>query len=329
MRLATLNNGSRDGELILVSHSSDRFCRAADIAKTLQQALDDWSKVEASLRQRALQLEGGMDAEPLNPRHLLAPLPRAYEWLDGSLYLNHVELVRRARGAAIPDSLRHEPLVYQGGSGVLLAPCQPFELPDASWGLDFEAELCVVVSDVAQATSASQARQAIRLLMLANDWSYRNLIPNELSKGFGFVISKPATAFAPFAVTPDELGAAFDGERVHLPVLSHRDDVEVGAVQAGDEMHFSFCDLIEFVCRTRSLVAGTILGSGTVSNRDASRGASCIAELRMRELFTHQHASTPFLSPGERVRIEVRDGSGWNVFGSIEQQVLQPQEASR
>ncbi len=326
MKLATLRNGSRDGALIVVSRDGERFCRAHEVAATLQQALDDWKARSPGLLQLAEDLErgklGSTEIEPLDTTRLMAPLPRAYEWLDGSAFLNHVELVRKARGAEIPDFLEREPLMYQGGSGVLLGPRQDVVLPNPEWGLDYEAEVCVVVDDVQQGIMAGEAQGAIRLLMLANDLSYRNLIPGELRKGFGFVISKPATAFSPFAITPDELGDAFVDGRVHLPLCSYVNDELKGQPLAGDEMHFSFNDLIAHVCQTRCLVAGTIVGSGTVSNRDPSRGVSCLAELRMREILDTGKPTTPFLDYGDRVRIEMRSASDENLFGSIEQEVV-------
>jgi fumarylacetoacetate (FAA) hydrolase len=329
VRLATLRDGTRDGALIVVSRSAERYALATSICATLQAALDDWDVHEPRLRELAAQLESrlsevhnAVQGEALDTARLLAPLPRAYEWLDGSAFLNHVELVRRARGAELPASLRTDPLIYQGGSGVLLGAREPLVLPDPSWGLDYEAEVCVVVRDVARGSSAELATGAITLLMLANDVSYRNLIPEELSKGFGFVISKPATVFSPFAITPDELGPAYSGGRVHLALSSFVNGQRMGEPEAGEEMHFSFADLIAHVCRTRALVAGTIVGSGTVSNRDRSRGVSCLAELRMHELLERGRAETPFLDYGDRVRIEMLDREGRNLFGSIEQEVV-------
>lgn len=321
MRLATLRDGSRDGRLVLVARSGDRVLDASRVAPTLQAALDDWEKCEPDLRTLSELLERGT-GDRLDSARLMAPLPRAYEWLDGSAFLNHVELVRRARGAEMPPSLYEEPLMYQGGSGCLLGANDDFVLPDEEWGLDLEAEVACVLGDVARGTLAASAVASVRLLLLANDWSYRNLIPGELGKGFGFVVSKPATAFSPFAVTPDELGPAWKDGRVHLPLVSELNGERLGDPDAGAEMHFSFYELIAHVARTRSLVAGTILGSGTVSNRDEARGVSCLAEKRTRELLEHGQVSTPFLHAGDRVRIEMRDGEGWNIFGSIEQRVV-------
>lgn len=326
MRLATLRDGSRDGRLALVSRSGERLLEVRRVAPTLQAALDDWERVEPDLRTLADLLERGT-GERVVPGKFMAPLPRAYEWLDGSAFLTHVELVRRARGAELPPSLYDDPLVYQGGSGCLLGPTEPFVLPDESWGLDLEAEVACVLGDVPRGTTVGEAQDKVRLLLLANDWSYRNLVPNELGKGFGFVVSKPATAFSPFAVTPDELGPAWKEGRVHLPLLSELNGERLGDPSAGSEMHFSFFELIAHVARTRSLTAGTLLGSGTVSNRDPARGVSCLAERRVREQLEQGKATTPFLKSGDRVRIEMRDGRGWNVFGSIEQEVVAESKA--
>jgi fumarylacetoacetate (FAA) hydrolase len=325
LRLATLEDGSRDGRLVLVSRSAERILDASRVARTLQAALDDWSRVEPELRMLAELLERGMGDK--TQASFLAPLPRAYEWLDGSAFLNHVELVRRARGAEMPPSLLDDPLMYQGGSGCFLGPNEPFVLPDPNWGLDLEAEVACVLADVPRGTTAGEAQDKVRLLLLVNDWSYRNLIPNELGKGFGFLLSKPASAFSPFAVTPDELGDAWAGGRVHLPLVSELNGQRLGDPEAGPEMHFSFYQLIAHVARTRSLVAGTVLGSGTVSNRDPARGVSCLAERRMREKIEQGEAKTAFLQVGDRVRIEMLDKKGWNVFGSIEQEVVAESEA--
>jgi fumarylacetoacetate (FAA) hydrolase len=320
VRLATLKDGSRDGRLVLVARNGERVLDTRRVVPTLQAALDDWDRVEPELRTLAELLERGMGEKARGA--FMAPLPRAYEWLDGSAFLNHVELVRRARGAEMPPSLYDDPLMYQGGSGCLLGPNDEFVLPDESWGLDLEAEVACVLSDVPRGTTVGEAQSKVRLLLLANDWSYRNLIPNELGKGFGFVLSKPATAFSPCAVTVDELGAAWSGGRIHLPLVSELNGERLGDPDAGSEMHFSFFQLIAHVARTRSLTAGTIVGSGTVSNRDPARGVSCLAERRMREKLELGEMKTRFLRAGDRVRIEMLDKKGWNVFGSIEQEVV-------
>ncbi len=323
MKLATLCDGTRDGALVVASRDGTRFARAVDVAHSLQCALDDWQRAAPELERLFAALEDGRtDAEPLDFSRLLAPLPRAYEWVDGSAYLSHIKLVRKARGAMPPATLLTDPLVYQGGSGILLGPRSPLELPDKAWGLDFEAEVAVVLGDTPRGVCAGDAERHVHLLTLANDVTYRELVPSELAKGFGFFCSKPATAFAPFAVTPDELDGAWKGGRVHLRLRSYLNGALVGDPEAGDPMHFSFFDLIEHATKTRGFTAGTILGSGTVANEDIARGVSCLAELRMREVLEGGRATTPFLQPGDRVRIEMRNADGENVFGSIEQEVV-------
>ena len=324
MRLATLDDGSRDGTLVVVHPNGRRLLPARAIAPTLQAALDDWPRVSSALEALAATLRerDPNDGEPLEPERLLAPLPRAYEWIDGSAFLHHVRLARQARGAEVPSTLATDPLVYQGGSGVLLAPRAPLVLGDPAWGLDFEAEIAVVLADTPRGTRAAAAGGYVRLLMLANDVTYRNLVPAELAKGFGFLCSKPATAFSPFAITPDELGTAWRDGRVHLRIRTYRGSELQGDPDAGEGMHFSFYDLIAHITQTRALTAGTILGSGTVSNVDAARGVACLAEKRMREQLEHGEMRTPFLRAGERVRIEMIGPSSQNLFGSIEQEVV-------
>jgi len=322
MRLATLRDGSRDGALIVVDPSGSRYIAATDVAPTLQSALDTWRVEESRLRALAETLaklpERGL---PLDVADLAAPLPRAYEWVDGSAYVNHVRLVRKARGAEPPADLLETPLVYQGGSGVMLGPTAPLELPEPSWDLDFESEVAVVLGDVPLATTAAQAGKYVRLLLLANDATYRGLVAPELARGFGFFQSKPATAFSPFAVTPDELGAAYDGGRVHLRLRTELNGELVGDVDAGPEMHFSFFELVAHIAKTRAFVAGTILGSGTVSNAAPERGISCLVERRARETIEQGAPKTPYLRSGDRVRIEMLDVTGRSVFGAIEQVV--------
>jgi fumarylacetoacetate (FAA) hydrolase len=325
VRLATLRDGSRDGRLVVVRRDGEAVLEVSRIARTLQEALDHWDERAPSLRALAASLDGGdVDGEPLDPDALAAPLPRAYEWVDGSAYLNHVRLVRRSRGATPPASLETDPLVYQGGSGVLLAPTEDIPLPDPAWGLDFEGEVCVVLGDVPHGTVAADAGRFVRLLCLANDLTYRNLVPEELAKGFGFFQSKPATAFSPFAVTPDELGPAWRSGRVHLRIVVRWNGKIVGDLDAGPDMHFSFHDLIAHLARTRAFTAGTILGSGTISNAGSGRGFSCIAEQRAQDLIDHGEARTPFMAPGDSVEIEMRDGAGRNLFGTISQRVVSP-----
>jgi fumarylacetoacetate (FAA) hydrolase len=323
VRLATLRNGSRDGELIVVDGASRRFARVGHVAPDLQSALDDWARASPALEELSSRLERGeVSGHALEVAQLSAPLPRAYEWIDASSYLHHVLLARRARGAPPPPGLDVDPLVYQGGSGVLLAATDPLELPDAAWGLDFEAEVCVVLGDVPRGVAREHAAPHVRLLMLANDVTYRHLVPRELEKGFGFFQSKPATAFSPFAVTPDELGPSFQDGRAQLHLHTTYNGVLVGDTETGPEMHFSFFDLIAHIAKTRAFTAGTILGSGTVSNRDRSRGVSCLVERRMLETLELGAPKTPFMTRGDTIRIEAFDAANRSVFGAIDQTVV-------
>lgn len=325
MKLGTLRAGGRDGTLIVATRDGARYAAATGIAPTLQAALDDWTRAEPLLRELSERLErGAAPSEPLDVRALHAPLPRAYEWVDGSAFLNHVILVRKARGAEPPETLRSDPLVYQGGSGVLLGPTEEIRLVDAAWGLDFEAEVCAILDDTPLGTRASDAASHVKLLMLANDVTLRNLVPAELAKSFGFFQSKPATAFSPFAVTPDELGAAWHDGRVHLRLRTTYNGAVVGDTDAGPEMHFSFFDLIQHLAKTRAFTAGTIVGSGTVSNADRERGISCLAERRMIETIESGKPSTPFMKVGDTVEIEMRAPDGSSLFGRIAQKVVQP-----
>jgi fumarylacetoacetate (FAA) hydrolase len=342
MKLATLRDGSRDGRLLVVRRDGEAGMPAPAPWRTLQRALDDWAAAEPALRAIAGELDrGAHDGLPIDPVRLGAPLPRAYEWIDGSAYLNHVILVRRARGAQPPPTLTTDPLIYQGGSGDMLGPRDAIELRDPAWGLDYESEVCVVLDDMPIGTSAGDAARHVRLVMLANDCTLRNLVPDELAKGFGFFQSKPATAFSPFAATPDELEAsgAWQGGRFHGRVRSTYtrarsiargdgaseppggNDQVLGDCDAGPEMHFSFFDLIGHLAKTRRFTAGTILGSGTVSNADRSRGVSCLAERRMIEIIETGTPATPFMSVGDRIRIEA-DVAGESPFGAIDQRVV-------
>jgi fumarylacetoacetate (FAA) hydrolase len=322
MKLATLRDGTRDGALVVVRRDGGAFARAHDVARTLQAALDAWESTEPGLRALSERLDAGkIDAEPLDVWQLHAPLPRAYEWVDGSAFLNHVRLVRKARGAEPPPTLETDPLVYQGGSGVLLGPTEDLVLPDPAWGMDFESEIVVVLGDVPQGTKATDAGRYIRLVTQCNDVSLRNLIPAELAKSFGFFQSKPATAFGPFAVTPDELGPAWRDGRAHVRVRSTLNGRVVGDTDAGPEMHFSFFQLLEHVAKTRAFTAGTLLGSGTVSNEERARGISCLAERRMIETIEQGKPGTPFMAVGDRIEIETFDAAGKSLFGRISQTV--------
>jgi fumarylacetoacetate (FAA) hydrolase len=336
VKLATRQDGTRDGELVLVSRDLARCVAVPEIARTLQAALDRWDTEFPALAALATELDAGRlsDAVPFDARAVLAPLPRAYQWVDGSAYVNHVELVRRARGATMPPEFWTDPLMYQGASDRMLAPCEDIVHADEAWGIDFEAEVAVITGDVPMGASPAEAARCIRLLLLVNDVSLRNLIPGELAKGFGFLQSKPASALSPVAVTPDELGDAWRGGKAHLPLVTHLNDALFGRPNAGVDMTFDFPTLVAHAARTRSLVAGSIVGSGTVSNREnggpgrpaaaGGVGYSCIAEQRTVEALTGGKPVTPFLRAGDRVRIEMKDAGGHSIFGAIEQAVRVP-----
>ncbi len=325
MKLATLHDGSRDGQLAVVARDLKTAHLADGIAPTLQAALDDWTFIAPQLEELYQALNSGRAKRSFDfdAARCMAPLPRAYQWADGSAYVNHVELVRKARKAEMPDSFWEDPLMYQGGSDDLLGPTADIVLADEAWGIDFEAEVAVITDDVPMGVTVDQARQSIRLLMLVNDVSLRNLIPGELAKGFGFFQSKPASSFSPVAVTPDELGEAWRGAKVHLPLRSTWNGKLVGQPNAGVDMVFNFGQLIAHLCKTRNARAGTIVGSGTVSNKDASRGYSCIAEKRCLEMIADGAASTPFMAFGDTIKIEMLGSDGKSIFGAIEQAVKQ------
>jgi fumarylacetoacetate (FAA) hydrolase len=336
MKLATLRNGTRDGELVVVSRNLARCVAVPEIARTLQAALDGWIGTAQALDAISVELNAGRmpDAVPFDPAAAMAPLPRAYQWADGSAYVNHVELVRRARGATMPPEFWTDPLMYQGASDNMLGACDDIVLADEAWGIDFEAEVAVVTGDVPMGTPAAAALGHVRLLLLVNDVSLRNLIPAELAKGFGFLQSKPASAFSPVAVTPDELGVAWQDGKVHLPLTSHLNGRLFGRPDAGVDMTFGFATLIAHVAKTRELEAGSIVGSGTVSNKEdggpgrpaaaGGVGYSCIAEQRTVETLLTGKATTPFMRFGDRVRIEMLDGEGRSIFGAIDQRVRAP-----
>ena len=323
MKLATLKQGGRDGTLVVVSRDLARCQAVGEIATSLQAALDDWEQVAPGLAAvyEALNHGAARHAEPFDPRLCHSPLPRAYQWADGSAYVNHVELVRKARGAEMPPSFWTDPLVYQGGSDDLLGARDDARFASEEHGIDLEAEVAVITDDVPMQTPAARAADHIRLIVLVNDWSLRNLIPGELAKGFGFYQSKPATGFSPVAVTPDELGDAWRDARVHLPLVSHINGDLFGQPDAGVDMTFSFADLIAHITKTRRAGAGTIIGSGTVSNYDRSRGSACLAERRTLEQIEHGAPRTPFLKFGDQVRIEMLDRAGQSIFGAIDQAV--------
>jgi fumarylacetoacetate (FAA) hydrolase len=332
MKFATLKNGTRDGQLVVVSRDLSRCVAIPEIAGTLQQLLDRWSELAPQAENVYRDLNDGKltSAQSFDERQAHSPLPRAYHWADGSAYVNHVELVRKARGADMPPSFWTDPLMYQGGSDAFLAPREPIKMASEDYGIDMESEVAVITDDVPMAASVAQCAQQIRLLMLVNDVSLRGLIPAELAKGFGFYHSKPSSAFAPVAVTPDELGAHWRDCKVQLPLLTARNGELMGKPNAGVDMTFNFAQLIAHAAKTRPLCAGTIIGSGTVSNRDSSGGPgkpvlegglgySCIAEVRTVETLTKGAATTSFLKFGERVRIEMHDGDGRSIFGAIDQ----------
>jgi fumarylacetoacetate (FAA) hydrolase len=335
MKLASLKSG-RDGHLVVVSNDLAWFTDAEAVAPTLQAALDDWARCEPLLRGLAESLEhGSVPKERFHEHDAASPLPRAYQWADGSAYVNHVALVRQARAAEMPESFWTDPLMYQGGSDGFLGPRDNIPLADEAWGCDLEAEVAVITDDVPMGASREEALKAIRLVMLVNDVSLRNLIPGELSKSFGFFQSKPASAFSPVAVTPDALGEAFKDGKLHGPIEVELNGKPFGQADAGVDMTFDFGTLIAHAAKTRALGAGTIIGSGTVSNRDAGGGPgkpiaqgglgySCIAEVRTVETLLEGQAKTPFLRHGDVVRIEMRDTKRHSVFGAIEQQVAAP-----
>jgi len=329
MKLASLKDG-RDGRLVVVSKDLTRYIPATSVAATLQAALDDWANARPALEAIATELEAG-GGESFDQAACASPLPRAYQWADGSAYVNHVELVRKARGAALPDSFWTDPLMYQGGSDSFIGPRDDIPMADESWGIDFEAEVTVVTDDVPMGISAANAVDHVQLIMLVNDVSLRGLIPGELAKGFGFFQSKPSSAFSPVAITPDELGDDWKDAKVHLPLLSTLNDKAFGKPEAGVDMTFDFGQLVAHAAKSRPLGAGAIIGSGTVSNLlegspgkpidEGGVGYSCIAEIRTIETINDGQPSTPFMTFGDRIRIEMNDANGASIFGTIDQVV--------
>lgn len=334
MKLASLKNG-RDGRLVIVSKDLTRYTDAGRVVSTLQAALDDWDTVKPGLEELAAGLESGsVPVERFHERECASPLPRSFQWADGSAYINHVELVRKARGAEVPESFYEDPLMYQGGSDSFLGPRDDIVMPtDDGWGIDMEGEIAVITGDVPMGVSADEAGDYIRLIMLVNDVSLRGLIPGELAKGFGFFQSKPSSAFTPCAVTPDELGDAWDGGAVHLPLLVRYNGEPFGQANAGKDLTFNFPQLIAHAAKSRPLCAGTIIGSGTVSNKlnggpgkaitEGGDGYSCIAEIRMIETIQDGAAKTPFMKFGDTVEVKMKDKDGHSIFGSIDQKVSQ------
>ncbi len=338
MKLATLKDGTRDGQLVVVSRDLGRAVAATGIAPTLQAALDDWPRIAPRLSELSVALDAGdggsRHAIAFDARQAHSPLPRAYQWADGSAFVNHVELVRKARGATMPPEFWTDPLMYQGGSDSFIGPCEDIVLADEAWGIDFEGEVAVITGDVPMGVAPDVALAHVRLVMLVNDVSLRNLIPGELGKGFGFFQSKPASSFSPVAVTPDELGDAWREGRLHLPLLTHFNGALFGRPNAGVDMTFHFGQLIAHAARTRDLEAGSIVGSGTVSNKEnggpgrpaaaGGAGYACIAEQRTIETIQTGKASTPFMRFGDRIRIEMLDAAGRSIFGAIDQTVRSP-----
>lgn len=324
MKLATLNNGSRDGQLVLVNRDLSTCVPVTEHAPNMQALLDRWDKLVPRLVPiyQALNAGNATGSRPFQPEQAMAPLPRAYQWCDGSAYLSHAELVRKARNAEMPEFLYHDPLMYQGASDTFIGCRAPIEVADEAWGIDLEAEIAVITGDVPMGVAAERASSHIRLVTIVNDVSLRNLIPHELSKGFGFFHSKPSTAFAPVSVTPDELQPYWDGVKLNLPLVSRVNGRELGHPHAGTDLNFNFAQLIEHAARTRHLSAGTVIGSGTVSNRDLSAGSSCLAERRMLEVIESGKATTDFLRFGDEVEIDMSDPAGHSVFGAIRQKVV-------
>ena len=334
MKLATLNDGTRDGKLVVVSKDLTRCCAAGYMAPTMQSALDDWDRIAPQLEVLATDVEHQtVPCERFHEREAHSPLPRAYQWADGSAYINHVELVRKARGAEVPDSFYSDPLMYQGGSDTFLPPRADIPLGDAAWGCDMEGEVAVITDDVPMGVSAEDAAGHIKLVMLVNDVSLRGLIPGELAKGFGFFQSKPSSAFSPVAVTPDELGDVWKDSLIHLPLMVDYNGEPFGRAEAAEDATFNLAQLVAHAAKTRALGAGAIVGSGTVSNKGADGGPgkpvsegglgySCIAEIRMIETIADGEAKTRFMQPGDSVKIEMRDADNHSIFGAIEQNVV-------
>ena len=335
MKLATLKDGTRDGKLVVVSKDITRYCEAGKIAPTMQYALDNWAEVAPDLEVLYRDVEHqSVPCERFHESEAESPLPRAYQWADGSAYINHVELVRKARGAEVPESFYHDPLMYQGGSDDFLAPRDDIPLKDTAWGCDMEGEVAVITDDVPMGVSVEAAADHIKLIMIMNDVSLRGLIPGELAKGFGFFQSKPSSAFSPVAVTPDELGEAWKDSLIHLPLEVDYNREPFGRANVGQDATFNMAQLVAHAAKTRNLGAGCIIGSGTISNQgpdgdpgkpvsEGGAGYSCIAEIRMIETIRDGQAKTRFMQPGDTVKIQMRDKDGHTIFGAIKQEVVQ------
>jgi fumarylacetoacetate (FAA) hydrolase len=325
MKLGTIKDGTRDGTLVVVSRDLKKAVKAEGIARTLQGALDEWAEKCGPLDLLSKGLNAGkvqVGAFAFDPRQAMAPLPRAYQWVDGSAYLIHAERVRRSRGAELPQSAYEDPLMYQGSSDTMQGPTDDIAMADEAWGIDFEGEIVAVTGDVPMGASEARCAEEIRLLTIVNDVSLRGLIPAELAKGFGFLHGKPSTAFAPVMATPDELGAAWKGGTIHLPLVCALNGKVVGQCNAGVDMSFNLPRLVQHAAKTRALAAGSIVGSGTVANRDEAKGCSCIAEIRAIETIKHGKPQTPFMRFGDTIRLDMADASGASIFGAIEQKVV-------
>ena len=325
MKLATLKNNTRDGQLVVVNRSLNKAVVVADIATTLQAAIDDWDNISPKLVEVYKLLNKGELTNTIDfmQEHCESPLPRAYQWADGSAYVNHVELVRKARNAEMPETFWTDPLMYQGGSDAFIGPRDDILIGSEEFGIDFESEVAVITGDVPMASTPEDITSHIKLFMLVNDVSLRNLIPGELAKGFGFFASKPSSAFSPVAVTPDELGDAWDGKKLHLPLTTCLNNELFGQPNCGVDMTFDFPTIISHAAKTRPLSAGCVVGSGTISNYDRTAGSSCLAEVRMLEIIADGKPSTPFMSFGDSVRIEMFDSQGNSIFGAIDQQIVE------
>ena len=323
MKLASLKTGGRDGTLVVVDQKLERAVKVPEVAATMLQAMESWTSIEPKLKSVSDALNSGKasDAFKLNPKELAAVLPRAPQFVDGSAYLAHVERVRKARGAEMPPSFQHDPLMYQAVSDGFIAPTDPIRMLDETWGIDFESEVGVVVDDVPMGVTPAEAARCIKLVLLINDVSLRNLIPDELAKGFGFLQSKPRSALSPIAVTPDELGSAWKDGKLHRPLVTHLNGALFGEPDAGVDMQFNFPQLVAHAAKTRPLAAGSIVGSGTIANQDEAKGSSCLAEKRVLEIIKDGKPRTPFMKFGDQVRIEMFDAAGHSIFGRIEQTV--------